>query len=418
MIRKIYVGRNSSGKSFALESEYKNDINENKILLPTEVKLDDEVKSDNKGSGTFIIDTIIPIVMEKLELQSDDIKNRLKETIDEAIVSNANSIVSKFKFNDKWRLEKLLSNEIPNEFKELGSGEKSRYIIKLLLDLDISGYNIYIDEPEKFSHPSLQVSLANLINELAINNDVFVITHSPKFLNELNIDNLEIINFYNNRESIFISDENLISILSGISDRSQNTLLCDDMSFNSISQFNDLNGLTFEEFKKYYFMPLYKDLVFYNNVIFVEDENTYLYIKQICKINNLSNIDIMYVNGKLPIIIFDEVVKLLRLNPLCIYDSDHKLIENDSLWQLEEPNLDQQYWNERLQRNNSFEIKKDIEHSVLVEGIVEQFSDAKGISSKKNRLVNKLKLIKSANEEEGSQYQGIIEKINEIFIDN
>lgn len=417
MIKKIYVGKNSSGKTYAMENDFKNNEREKKILVPTEVKLDEEVKSDNKGSGTFIIDAIIPIILEKIDIEFEDIKSDLKTRIDTAIESNPNRLISKFKFNDKWKLEKFLANDIPNEFKEKGSGEKSKYIVELLLELDISGYDIYIDEPEKFTHPSLQIQLACLINNLAINNHLHIVTHSPRFLNELNIENLEVINFFNNRESSSVNDDQLKEILRTIKDRSQNQLLREDLMLNCISLFNDLESLSFAEFKTYYFMPLYKNLIFCNNVIFVEDENTYLYINQICKKNGLTNVDIMYVNGKIPILIFNKVAELLQIRWFSIYDSDHTLINVEDQWSLREPVQDQQYWNNLLCASGAFEITKDIEHSVLIADNVLTYSEAKRISNKKNRLANKLKLLKYAEDEIGSQYTDIVEKLSENFND-
>lgn len=417
MIKKIYVGKNSSGKTYAMENDFKNNEREKKILVPTEVKLDEEVKSDNKGSGTFIIDAIIPIILEKIDIEFEDIKSDLKTRIDTAIESNPNRLISKFKFNDKWKLEKFLANDIPNEFKEKGSGEKSKYIVELLLELDISGYDIYIDEPEKFTHPSLQIQLACLINNLAINNHLHIVTHSPRFLNELNIENLEVINFFNNRESSSVNDDQLKEILRTIKDRSQNQLLREDLMLNCISLFNDLENLSFAEFKTYYFMPLYKNLIFCNNVIFVEDENTYLYINQICKKNGLTNVDIMYVNGKIPILIFNKVAELLQIRWFSIYDTDHTLINVDDQWSLREPVQDQQYWNNLLCASGAFGITKDIEHSVLIADNVLTYSEAKRISNKKNRLANKLKLLKYAEDEIGSQYTDIVEKLSENFND-
>lgn len=415
MIKKVIVGVNSTGKSEYLQKEFDEENEEKKLFLPTEMILDEEVKSSNKAKGTFVIDNIIPIIFEKIGIDMGEKKENLNTDITKSIEKLDNPIVNKFMFNNKWNYEKILENNIKKEFNVLGSGDKSKYVLEMIDDLELNNYKIYIDEPEKFAHPSLQVEIANIINNLAINNDIYLVSHSPIIVKNLNINNLEDILVFKTSGEKKLSDNKLKDILSSIDDMDQNKLFEKDSNkFNDIKQCTDFLNLTYNEFKEYYFLDLYKQLIFYSNVIFTEDINTKFYIEEILTVNNNKS-EVLEVAGKVPLLIWAEISDVLEINYSLIYDNDKRLEYDEKkefTGKLQDPIPEHKYYNEKLQNLNSQEVTVDIEHSVLgyekyiytnQNKILKE--DMKNINRRKVRIDTRLKLKKCAQNRQGFDFE-------------
>ncbi|WP_418864643.1 ATP-dependent nuclease [Slackia exigua] len=97
---------------------------------------------------------------------------------------------------DKKRFVKHLVTIDQSDVKnKMGSGQRMFLLLKLTASS--SKTHIIIDEPERYSHPSLLNRTAALINDLVRSGKrVYIATHSPKLVSmlELDLDNLYIIN--------------------------------------------------------------------------------------------------------------------------------------------------------------------------------------------------------------------------------
>lgn len=423
MIRKVIVGVNSTGKSEYLINMFNIDENSKKLLVPTEVLLDEEVKSSNKIKGTFVIDNILPIIYEKIDIDMNEKKENLKSEISTAIGSVDNSIVKKFKFNDTWNYDKMLENTIKEEFKTLGSGDKNKYILEMLNELDIYGYNLYIDEPEKFAHPTLQIEIASIINKLAVRNEIFLVTHSPLIVKHLEIERLSDIFIFKDNGEFTFSDQKLKEILSLINDRNSTPLFDSSTNkFNKIEYCVDFLNINYDEYIKYYFLDLYKELIFYSKVVFVEDINTKYYIDGITKqLNN--KVETMNVGGKVPLLVWAKVAESINTYYSIVYDSDQilKYNQNDEYIDLIDANDMHKQYNDILCGLNSKEITVDIEFSTLgfpqhnVTGnnalLKSQMNE---IKSRKTRIDTRLKIKKAAENSVGYDYLEIKSFLNNL----
>ncbi|KAF0851500.1 MAG: AAA family ATPase [Spiroplasma poulsonii] len=207
----IYVGPNGCGKSYLLEQEKKEQ--ENSILIPTEIVWENDFKESTKNNTTsmdiIINELLLPSLTEEINTfnnvvnaKASEINSKLK---DKNIISNIKRYIPILKTdnlikndtNYKITLSKLLNLDT-TLIKEMSSG-MGTYLIINLLKLS-NKTDIYIDEPEKFCHPSLITIIAKEINKLVANGkNITITTHSPKLIKELNwdFDNLFIINTHN-----------------------------------------------------------------------------------------------------------------------------------------------------------------------------------------------------------------------------
>ncbi|WOO87192.1 hypothetical protein RZE82_08745 [Mollicutes bacterium LVI A0039] len=419
MIEKVIVGVNSTGKSEYLNKLFEEDLNPKKIFIPTESILDEEVKSANKIKGTFLIDNILPIIFEEISIDMEDEKEKLSTVINSAIEQTDNEIVKKFRFNEKWKYEKLIENDIKEEFKNLGSGDKSKYILEILVGLDLSEYSIYIDEPEKFAHPNLQVKISGLLNNLSKNNKVYLVTHSPIVIKHLDIKSLSNILIFDNEGKKRLSDSELENILESISDRNSLQLYDSNTnSFNNIEHCTDFLYLNYEEFKRFYFIEIYKKLIFFSKVIFLEDENTKVYLESVNKHGFNKDIDFLNVGGKVMLLIWKEVATKLNINFGVVFDSDERL-EYDAkkkfTGHIQKAELGHLHYNKILKELKYYtEITVDIEYSVLADieccdNEQEQFTKNKmsEIIERKTRIDTRLKLKKKAEAQIGKDIEAV-----------
>ena len=78
----------------------------------------------------------------------------------------------------------------------MGSGQKMQLILALIKESSKS--YIFLDEPEKYSHPSLLHKTAKLIEEISKTKTVYMATHSPKLLSMIDLDISRIFIFNDN----------------------------------------------------------------------------------------------------------------------------------------------------------------------------------------------------------------------------
>ncbi|QBQ07846.1 hypothetical protein SGLAD_v1c06470 [Spiroplasma gladiatoris] len=285
---KLFIGPNGYGKTYHLNKLY-NEMKgfKNSILIPSEIVYKNETKDTVDSSLTLSIlieDIIMPNCIQEREAFEKKVDKIVIENIDNLNttvqeISKAMDIkydkdvigISKSKVYKK--LLKINNNFIDNV---MGSGHGSLYILKLL---NISSKEeIFIDEPEKFCHPSLFVEIVNEINKLLQKGkNVYLVSHSPELIKLLDW----------NYEDIFIFNE---IVLNDKGERVQNNFkklelnkIIEDKEFKKISSLlvdngkkeaeiigrymNDLNKLkTYFKIRRNDFI----DILFSNKIYLVE----------------------------------------------------------------------------------------------------------------------------------------------------
>lgn len=169
--------------------------------------LNDEIKDTTEKSKTmeFLLSEIL--ISDDIRINKEKLENSIQELIDskkdifnsfieESISLNENITRSK-NFVESKKLDSLQKFLKINkeDFSKLSSGHKTFALLQILKNS--SKQHIFIDEPEKFSHPSLQHKIANIINELVKNGKyIYIVSHSPKLVSMLDFEfeNLYIMN--------------------------------------------------------------------------------------------------------------------------------------------------------------------------------------------------------------------------------
>ncbi|MDR0500660.1 MAG: hypothetical protein LBG97_05380 [Coriobacteriales bacterium] len=214
---EIYIGPNGYGKTYRL-----NEINkelqscgvsvDNILFLESELTLAEESRDTRNDSATMEF-----IIFELLEKDKKYLaaKKKLEASIDDAIVnsipmmnsyiddvlklSNQQRNVDFITLSDKKEYKKIVKinqTEISGSTAKMGSGQKMQLVLRLACSSSKSV--LILDEPEKYSHPSLLHETARRIEEFAskYGKSVYLATHSPKLLSMLDFDycNLYVVN--------------------------------------------------------------------------------------------------------------------------------------------------------------------------------------------------------------------------------
>lgn len=198
--RVAFVGVNSQGKTYALESLSKHrSIKDKCISVWSEVKPDENMK--NSADST----TLISWINRLIDIQP--IKDKLNEIIGSLDFSGINNDLLNISLvNNLESFKNLISVNIvtnSNTFNKPGSGERFlaqlKIISKILQENINDAYEyLIIDEPERHLHPSLFKYIGEVLKEIS-NNDIKVIisTHSPVILKYFVDDTNEIFVFEN-----------------------------------------------------------------------------------------------------------------------------------------------------------------------------------------------------------------------------
>lgn len=329
---KIFIGPNGFGKTTRLNSEkdqlITDDVSEKNILfLPSELLLLAEMKDTKDGTQTmeYILSELLEtdeIVCSKSEFEiliDEQINNRKQELnniVDEVLSYNEQNRNKDFiQVTPKKEYKKLVKIDSTDIKNKMGSGQRLHVLLGLVKNSQKE--YIFIDEPEKYSHPSLLNKTAKLINQLNENGKtVFIATHSAKLLSMLKVqfDDIELLNdlSYNSKRII---PSNL------------NEMLCqlENVPYGqSIRNFYDLNKL--EQLLKQYYYRDFIEVLFTKNVILCEGVNDIVFVQRV-----LQNCDKYYednvlfrVGGKHLMPIFISIFKELGLNVYVYFDKDNE----------------------------------------------------------------------------------------------
>jgi ABC-type multidrug transport system ATPase subunit len=206
------IGPNGFGKTTYLQKKEADliaaGISENDILfLESEILLSDEVKDTKDDTKTM--EYIIQNLLNTPAITAA--KNVYEVEVDKAVnanIPNMNNIMDRIlSYNGNTRTTDFISPTKNKEYKKLvkinntdylksmGSGQRMQF----LLDLASKSTKkvVFLDEPEKYSHPSFLNITAKLIMSFnTLGRDVYIATHSPKLLSMLDIqlNNISVIN--------------------------------------------------------------------------------------------------------------------------------------------------------------------------------------------------------------------------------
>lgn len=210
---EVVIGPNGYGKTTYLENKrrelIKIGIDSREILfLPSEIKLLDEVKDSVDTSQTmeYLMSEMLetPAYILKREELFDELDKAisanvasLNRILDEVLALNGSARAGDFIApNAKKRSIKYPVVINQKDIKEkMGSGQRMQLLLKFAANSKKD--HIFLDEPEKYSHPSLLNGTAKAINDLvASGKSVYIATHSPKLVSmlDINFKDIRIIN--------------------------------------------------------------------------------------------------------------------------------------------------------------------------------------------------------------------------------
>lgn len=336
---KVYIGPNGYGKSYAIDNEIETLKKENKdrndiIKLNSEIVFADEMKDTVNSS--FVMEYLIEELLNNNEVSS--LKKQYEEAIDNNVLENQtiyNNIMDEILLlNHQSRKKDVIAktSTTTKEYKKMvkinsddlkncmGSGQKLQFLLKLIQRSNKK--NIFLDEPENHTHPSLLHVTAGLINELSLERNVCVATHSPELLNLLNIDfnNLYIFNDpkFNGPKTIDIVNSVIIP----------NTIHIENLNNKSKSYF-DIEHLK-ENIMKIHKKEFMESL-FSNTVYIVEGMNDELFLKKLLvefKKQN-SQYSIFHSYGKPHMIPFINIYHELGIKVIPLFDKDKECDANN-----------------------------------------------------------------------------------------
>lgn len=344
MSLEIYIGPNGYGKTTKLNDIKKDLINsgvsEDEILfLDSEILLLDEVKDTKDQTKTmeFILSEIFstPNVVRT--------KNAFETAIDNEInanLSNVNSIVDQVLAlsgsnrnvtirgtttavdfievtpNKEYKkLVKINNKKLVSE--KMGSGQRMQFILSLVKNSSKS--YIILDEPEKYSHPSLLNRTAELITDLSRLKEVFIATHSSKLLSMIDMDftDLYIINDnthtpkqidFSSICSAYTAHRHVISRVARLR--------------KSLSYFNATDLIS--NIKKLHYRNFLEG-IFSKKVYIVEGVNDSLFINKMLLDNNkfFDDYTLFYSYGKHHMMLFADIFESLGIEVHLYFDEDN-----------------------------------------------------------------------------------------------
>lgn len=209
---EIVIGPNGFGKTTYLEATKKeleqSGVSPNDILyLPSEIKLLDEVKDTTENSTTmeYIVSELIqtPDFIQKRQELFEEVDRAItantasmNKVCDEVLGHNGQTRTKDFiSSNSKIFIKSIVSICQDDVKRKMGSGQRMHLLLRLVERSSKS--HIFLDEPEKYSHPSMLNETARIINKLVeCGKSVHLATHSPKLLAMLDFDlaDLRVIN--------------------------------------------------------------------------------------------------------------------------------------------------------------------------------------------------------------------------------
>jgi len=331
---KVFIGPNGYGKTTKLESIKQNLINSgvngNEILfLESEILLLEEVKDTKDNTKTM--EYILTELLETVPVITS--RTNFEQAIDTEITSNianVNTIIDDIlSLNGMTRTGDFISVSTAKTYKNLvkinqndvkkkmGSGQRMHLLLELVNKS--SKQYLFIDEPEKYSHPSMLNKTANLLNVLSLTKDIYIATHSPKLLSmlDLDLDNIFILNdtTYDEKNIDFVGAIGSLTAHSAL--LSTIPRLAKSLSYFNLANLKDnIRRLHYRDFM---------EALFAKTVYLVEGVNDELFIKKMLLDNGKYYGDyyIFPVYGKQHMMIFAYILSCLSIDVKLFFDEDN-----------------------------------------------------------------------------------------------
>lgn len=298
------------------------------LFLPSEIKLLNEMKDTVDTSQTMEF-----LLAEILETPAFVAKR--KELYDEADRAIVDSVVgmnavpeSVLSMNGATRGKKDFIEPHPNRTiknlvrinqddvkKKMGSGQ--RMTLLLMLASKSSKECVFLDEPEKYSHPSLLNGTAKAINDLVDRDkEVYVATHSPKLVSMLKIQLSDI---------LVINDPTHaakpIPFQEAVAEAS--ALLNVGSMPNRFKRYYESSASLMEAIQKRHNRPFIEAL-FTKRVYLCEGANDELYVNEFLRQNGgfYDDYCVFKAWGKTNLVVFEKLFTKLGIEVTVMYDKD------------------------------------------------------------------------------------------------
>jgi predicted ATPase len=326
----VYIGPNGYGKTTQLhhdmDSLIATGILKDRILfLESEIKLLDEVKDtiDDSKTMEYILFDILstPTINGHKANYEHEIDNEITSHIGQ--LNNIADVV--LRINGSTRAGDFISVSTSKEYKKLvkinskdvkdkmGSGQRMQLVLELVRSSGKT--HIFIDEPEKYSHPSLLHRTAELINILSATKEVYIATHSPKLLSMINVDfnRIGIINDISHTVKHFNFNQAIVNASVGI-----NLALLGPKSqsyYNPTGLQENIKNLHYHEFL---------EAIFSKEVYLCEGVNDVFFIKKTLMTfgKYFSDYSILPLYGKHHMLIFVDLFRQINIIDHHFFDED------------------------------------------------------------------------------------------------
>ncbi len=323
----ILVGLNSQGKTTIL-SNFSDTNKKNAIFINNEVRANEYIK--NSASNSPLIQWLQKLIEIK-DIQ--DSINKQLSTIDLDDINRISKVgISLSSSMDDYKgLVKVDIDTTSNQWQKPGSGETflaELLLVKKMLNPSIKNPIKYliIDEPETFLHPSLFSSVCKVLNDLSTYTKILVATHSPKFLECMNVD-LCSVAYVNDGNIIplmsdleYIDELNNISLYSMILNYSDNELE-KKHCYKSIKKLLS----NFDNYFNIFIKPKIIQALF-SKIVVIGEGRTEKILFDCCKKENINiySSEIEYIDfyGKEFMLYLAEVIQKIGIKVVLIFDRD------------------------------------------------------------------------------------------------
>ena len=339
----VFIGPNGCGKTTKLLEEKNNLIasgvlEKDIIFLESEILLLDEVKDTKDESKT------LEFILQELFMNSPDYVNAktafenqvnveisnncgmMNSILDDVLQLNGSTRTPGIDFiatNPKIAFKNLVKIEGKDIKNKTGSGQRMQLILSLIKNRNSKQY-IFLDEPEKYSHPSLLHLTAKTIMDLdAQGKTIYIATHSPKLLSMLDVP----------FENIFIINDN-----THIAKTINFNEIIDSLSFHTIGQMKSkeksfYDATTLEKNIKDIYYRNFIECLFASKVYLCEGINDKLFIEHALKEEDkfFDDYAIFQSFGKFMMPVFEKIFSSLNIITQVFFDEDTDKRVTDSV---------------------------------------------------------------------------------------
>lgn len=362
---EIFIGTNGSGKTTELTRLYeisKKHNGQNSKFWSTSESIGEQVSVKKDSSKLMELikasikdDPAISEIEQTLKTLKKQINENLKSLSNEFIGSVLNDIL-KIKLENPL-LKEIESIDIDNlNLKsliqldsKLSDGTINYLTIIMmsrmsLVDGKFTLKELFLDEPDAFLHPSAFKVLSAAINDLLNSGcNIYIATHNPQFISELNLD-FNNVTIFDKKHS-----KNKINLNSIFDEIQMETKKISSTKYKELFKVDNFKKLFNKHFKYTLLPSLFSDFV-----LLCEGINDKIYLNEIVnKIVPTYSLNVVSTFGKPMLYIWDKILKKVNINHITLFDWDMSKI-GDSI-----------ILSKLLEKcENSIYFKEDLEKSI------------------------------------------------------